>query len=63
MSWPLAFVIAVGLIAFFAMMASVAIYQPPEAETPKVVCIKERGQWTDGYGRFGWSGTCVFPNK
>ena len=63
MNWPLAFVLAVGAAAFAAMVSAFAIFQPLEPEAPKVACIKKRGQWTDGYGRQGWSGTCVFPNK
>ena len=63
MNWPLAFVLAVSAAAFAAMLSIIAINGQPEPESPKVVCIKEHGQWNDGYGRTGWSGTCTFPTK
>ena len=59
MNWPLAFALASIPIA----MAVATIWQGPEPESPKVACIKQHAQWTDGYGRAGWSGTCVFPAK
>lgn len=58
MSEPLAFVLATGVVALMATIASV--YRPPEPESPEVACIKARGQWEEGWGRVGWSGTCVF---
>ena len=61
MDWPIAFAFAVGAIAFTAMISVLGVYQPADPESPKVTCIKEHGQWVDGYGRIGWSGTCTFP--
>ena len=62
MSWPLAFMFAVGIIAIAVAISLVNIYQPPE-EAPQVVCIKQHGQWTSGYGRSGWSGACDFSKQ
>lgn len=63
MTWPLAFALIAGTTAVATMVSVGFIYQPPEPESPQVVCIKARGHWVGGYGRVGWSGICDFTRS